>query len=141
MTNEEKSRIAKMRRDGVGYKKIAQMLGMSEGTVKSYCRRNGMAGTVSRAPEACSSSIPQKPCRQCGAMVLQYPGRKEKKFCSDSCRNSWWNTHLAEMKRKNMTDYVCPACGKIFWAYGKRNRKYCSHECYISDRFGGAPCR
>ncbi len=31
MTNEEKSQIAKMRRDGIGYKKIAQILGFAFG--------------------------------------------------------------------------------------------------------------
>ena len=141
MTNEEKSRIVKMRGDGIGYKKIAQTLGLSEGTVKTFCHRNGLAGTGLDAPEKASASILQKPCRYCGAMVVQIPGRKEKKFCSDECRNSWWNRHLSETKRKSMTEYVCPACGKTFSAYGKRNRKYCSHECYITDRFGGVACR
>ncbi len=141
MTNEEKSRIVKMRGDGIGYKKIAQTLGLSEGTVKTFCHRNGLAGAGLDAPEKVSASISQKPCRHCGAMVVQIPGRKEKKFCSDECRNSWWNRHLSETKRKNMMEYVCPACGKTFSAYGKRNRKYCSHECYITDRFGGVACR
>ncbi|RXM53885.1 RNA polymerase subunit sigma-70, partial [Clostridium tetani] len=26
-------------------------------------------------------------------------------------------------------------CGKEFSAYGNKNRKYCSHNCYIRDRF------
>ena len=42
MTKDEKSRIAAMRRDGMGYTKIALELGLSENTVKSYCRRNGL---------------------------------------------------------------------------------------------------
>mgnify|MGYP002626074911 CR=1 FL=1 len=92
-------------------------------------------------PEEKSKALSQQPCKYCGTMILQIPGRKEKKFCSDDCRNSWWNKHLTEVKRKNMTDYICPACGKTFSAYGKRNRKYCSHECYITDRFGGVACR
>ena len=141
MTNEEKSRIAEMRRDGIGYKKIAQALGLSEGTVKTFCHRNGMAGSSAEAPEISGTSMSQKPCKCCGTMVPQIPGRKEKKFCSDDCRNQWWNKHLGEIKRKAMTDYVCPTCGKSFSAYGNRNRKYCSHECYIADRFGGAQCR
>ena len=91
--------------------------------------------------EKTSNAIPQQPCKYCGAMILEIPGRKEKKFCSDDCRNRWWNKHLAEATRKNMSNYVCPACGKTFSAYGKRNRKYCSHECYITDRFGGVACR
>lgn len=32
---------------------------------------------------------------------------------------------------------VCPVCKKPFTVYGNANRKYCSHECYIEDRFGG----
>ena len=31
----------------------------------------------------------------------------------------------------------CPHCGKEFHIYGDRRRKYCSHECYIADRFKG----
>ena len=141
MTNEEKSRIAKMREDGVGYKRIAQALGLSEGTVKTYCHRNGLTGAGTDSTEKTSNAIHQQPCKYCGAMILQIPGRKEKKFCSDDCRNRWWNKHLAEATRKNMSNYVCPACGKTFSAYGKRNRKYCSHDCYIIDRFGGVVCR
>ena len=141
MTNEEKSRIAKMREDGVGYKRIAQALGLSEGTVITYCHRNGLAGAGTDSTEKTSNAIHQQPCKYCGAMILQIPGRKEKKFCSDDCRNRWWNKHLAEATRKNMSNYVCPACGKTFSAYGKRNRKYCSHDCYIIDRFGGVVCR
>lgn len=141
MTNEEKSRIAKMRRDGIGYKKIAQTLGLNEGTVKTYCHRNGLTGAGAVASEKTTNAIPQQPCKYCGALIPQFPGRKEKKFCSDDCRNRWWNKHLTEAKRKNMSDYVCPACGKTFSAYGKRNRKYCSHDCYIIDRFRGVACR
>ena len=36
---------------------------------------------------------------------------------------------------------TCPSCGSTFYAYGNRNRKYCSHECYVEARFGGAACR
>ena len=39
MTNEQRERITTMRQGGIGYIKIAQELGLSENTVKSYCRR------------------------------------------------------------------------------------------------------
>ena len=32
---------------------------------------------------------------------------------------------------------VCPICGKTFMSHKNAKRKYCSHECYIKDRFGG----
>ena len=141
MTNEEKSRIADMRKSGMGYKKIARVLGLSEGTVKTFCHRNGMASVRAEEAPAVTAAVPQKPCQFCGKMIDQTPGRKEKKFCGDDCRNRFWNRNLSHIKRKAMTDYTCPSCSKTFSAYGKRNRKYCSHECYILDRFGGVACR
>ena len=135
MTLEEKNRIAEMRRAGIGYKKIAQELGASENTIKTFCRRNGLTGADMETTGEITITV-----TQCGKMVPQYPGRKEKKFCTDDCRNRWWNLHLGEVKRKSMSDHTCPACGKVFSAYDNRHRKYCSHECYITDRFGGAAC-
>ena len=42
MTNGEKVQIVQMRKRGLGYAEIAQRLGMSVNTVKSYCRRSGV---------------------------------------------------------------------------------------------------
>lgn len=130
MTENERAAIAEYRRQGHGYKKISQLTGVCESTVKTYCRRNGLGGMMVEAR--------QKSCQCCGKAIVQLPGRKEKKFCSDACRNKWWNSHLDLVNRKAVYDFVCPVCGKPFSAYGNRNRKYCSHECYIEDRFGGA---
>ena len=44
MTEEQKAGIQKLRTDGYGYTKIAGMLGLSENTVKSFCRRKGLNG-------------------------------------------------------------------------------------------------
>lgn len=130
MTNKEKVRIAELRYQGLGYKKIAQILNISPNTVMSHCRRNGI-----KAPETppADGSI----CICCGKPLVQVPGRKMKKFCSDSCRNRWWNAHLDIVKRKAIYKFTCPNCKKTFSAYGNANRKYCSHKCYIEDRFGG----
>lgn len=141
MTIDEKNRIARMRKEGYSYSVIAKQLDLNENTVKTFCRRNSLTGQAAEMPETDFPDIIQKECKCCGKPFIQYPGRKEKKFCSDACRNRWWNAHLGEVKRKAMYEYSCPCCGKTFYAYGNRNRKYCSHECYISDRFWGAPCR
>lgn len=141
MTKDEKNSIAQMRRDGYSYSQIARELGINENTVKTFCRRNGLTGAAMQAPEPVLPDIVEKPCLQCGKPVIQYPGRKEKKFCSDACRNKWWNSHMGQVRRKAMCEYTCPTCGGTFFAYGNRNRKYCSHGCYIEARFGGAACR
>lgn len=140
MTADEKNRITSMRRAGVGYNKIAQELNISENTVKTFCRRNGLTSSMAQAePE--SILVPtEKKCQLCGSPFIQYPGRKVKKFCSADCRNKYWNAHIGDEKRKAMETYICPRCGKQFYAYAGHGRKYCSHECYISARFGGAAC-
>jgi len=44
---------------------------------------------------------------------------------------------MTMVKRKAIYEYTCPTCGSAFTAYGNSHRKYCCHECYIADRFGG----
>lgn len=134
MTDEQRRQIAILREEGNGYKRIAQALGLSENTVKSFCKRKNMGGVaaiiqVERPPE--------DRCQCCGKSITQSPGRKKKKFCSDRCRMKWWNSHLDQVKRKANYDYVCPCCKKPFTVYGNANRKYCSLECYFEDRYGG----
>lgn len=131
MTEEQRMQIVFLREAGNGYKKIAQVLSISENTVKSYCQRNN----ISRAEITLSGD--ERKCLCCGKPVKQNPGRKPKKFCSDRCRMQWWNNHLDQVQRKANYDFVCPVCKKPFTVYGNANRKYCSHECYIEDRFGG----
>jgi predicted transcriptional regulator len=46
MTEEQKSRIHLLRERGLGYIRVAQALGISENTVKSYCRRNKLTGKL-----------------------------------------------------------------------------------------------
>ena len=76
-------------------------------------------------------------CLCCGTPVAQNAGRKEKKFCSDKCRNKWWNAHLDKVDRRVIREVTCAGCGKTFSVYGQAARKYCSHACYIRHRFGG----
>ncbi len=74
----QKHQIIALRRDGTGYGQIASTVGISINTVKSFCRRHDLTGKK-------TDSV----CEQCGRPVLQQPGRKHKRFCSDACRNKW----------------------------------------------------
>ena len=131
MTDEQRVQIVSLREAGNGYKKIAQAMNLSENTVKSFCQRRKMGGV------AVQTSGGESQCLCCGKPVVQNPGRKQKKFCSDRCRMKWWNSHLDQVQKKANYDFICPVCKKAFTVYGNANRKYCSHECYIEDRFGG----
>ncbi len=62
MTENQKKRITKLRQQGFGYAAIASELRMPVGTVKTFCRRNGLqAGdlTSDTQPENISASSPE----------------------------------------------------------------------------------
>lgn len=133
MTDTQRTDIAKYRKEGYGYKKIGRLTGISENTVKTYCKRNGLGSTAASVQVADDGTT----FKCCGNPIVQMTGRKPRKFCSDRCRNRWWNAHLDLVNRKANYEFVCPTCGRPFTAYGNAHRKYCSHSCYIEDRFGG----
>ena len=133
MTDQQKEEIIKLRRLNYGYKTIANKLGLSIDTVKSHCKRHNIMKGIPPSDSTSQGHF----CLQCGKPILQDPKRKEKKYCSDACRNKWWNSHTDLIKQKSGRTVVCAKCGKEFYVNMQSNRKYCSHECYIDDRFHG----
>ena len=119
MNQHEKSEIARLQNEGLGYKKIADALGLPINTVKSYCYRNPV-----------KSKQVKYFCKQCDAEVVQQTNRKEKKFCSDACRMKWWNSHPEQVNHKVVNKLTCPSCHKRFESYGKRKNMFCSRACY-----------
>lgn len=135
MTETQKDKIKNMRMKGLGYGTIARELGLKSETVKSHCRRNGMAAKdKKRMTQLAESGI--RYCRNCGTEVPQNSKRKPKVFCCDTCRQRWWNAHADQINRKAIYKIKCLNCGKEFEVYGNKHRKYCCHECYIQHRFG-----
>jgi len=126
MNHQQKVAVLQMRTEGSSYTNIAEMLCISENTVKSYCRRNNLGGVAS-VPTVSVAAIC---CRQCGAVVKQTPGKKRKRYCSDQCRMTWWNAQPEVATRKSAQRFTCKTCGRDFQGYGKRVRKYCSRACY-----------
>lgn len=121
MTSEQKQEISAMQQAGLGYSKIAKVIGVSENTVKSYCRRQKTI-IVSEIIDLCA---------QCG-MPIDKSKRSSRRFCSDACRIKWWNKHpKADLPYKEH----CAYCGNEMLMRRKNERKYCSHRCYISDRY------
>ena len=135
MTDSQKQEILSLRKQGFGYMKIAQELGISQNTVKSYCRRNSLIKPELIAKAEPVEVVTEHFCQQCGILVKQNDKRKLKKFCSDKCRMTWWNSHRDMIRYGRSAEIICPNCHKVFHAYS--GRKYCSHGCYIRDRFGG----
>lgn len=133
MTIDEKRMLSTYRQQGLGYKKIAQLMGVSVNTVKTYCKRNALGGKTA-ADDQCNI---RKVCKCCGAPMIQIPGRKPRLFCSDACRTKWWNAHPELVKHRGGRQIICGHCGSEFSVNQNSTRKYCSHNCYIADRFHG----
>jgi endogenous inhibitor of DNA gyrase (YacG/DUF329 family) len=129
MTDLEKERIAVLRSRGESYARIAETLGISENTIKSYCRRNGI-GIAIKAEQPATTGV----CANCGGLLSHTEGAKPKRFCSDNCRMAWWKAHPEAVNRKAVYDFTCPVCGRAFSAYGNAHRKYCSRACSVAAR-------
>ena len=131
MTSEMKLKIDELRKDGLGYSKIASVLGITKGSVASYCRRNGSSDV--------SNDKKLGRCLYCGRPIIDESNSKPRKFCSDKCRSLYWNDHKEEINRKTFHEFICQNCGKHVKLYGKPNQKYCSLTCYFKARYGGNP--
>ena len=132
MTDIEKQKIKHLRSIGKSYKDIAIAMNLKESTVKTYCNRNGLTDK----DISLMFSETKNKCLYCGVKINQKPKQKPKKFCNDKCRFAWWNKNRELKNKKALYTIKCCGCGKEFISYGNKKRKYCSHSCYISTRFG-----
>ena len=142
MRPEITKQITNLRLKGLGYKSIAIVVGTSKENVRYFCKTHGLDGNAElvklnfeehkKHPEV---------CKQCGGKILRVPHSGKKLFCSDECRRNWWKEHPEEAKHSKAATYKCECsyCQRVFYAYGNKNRKYCSHDCYIQARFWTDP--
>ena len=135
MDGFQKEQIRNLRGEGLSYAEIARQVDASRDAVISFCRRNGLQEI--KKPITAVKIAAEDVCRECGKPLVQVDGMKRRVFCSKECRVKWWKEHPEQLNQKAVYQYTCPHCGKPFSAYGNAKRKYCSHSCYISDRFGG----
>ncbi len=126
MNHMDRDKISTLRAQGMSYSQIASVLKLNENTVRSYCRRHRVAIPTPQ--------VEGQRCPQCGIPVFSKEGKKPRRFCSDQCRQKYWNTHLNQVKRKAYYNITCQHCGRSFLSYGKQNRKYCSRYCFADAR-------
>lgn len=133
LTLEQERQIEHLRGKDLGYRVIANELGLSRDTVRNYCRKQGL---LADTPSDSDKAPALRECRQCGK-ALPLESASHRRFCSDACRWRWWNTHAPSTERpmKSREEITCTYCGKAFIAYRNQGRRYCSHQCYIRDRF------
>ena len=138
MTDEQKNTINQLRLQGLGYKAIANRLDLTRDVVRYYCKHHGLGGDACTVRLNFNQKLTQNiicPC--CHKPIRQKGKGRVRRFCSDVCRRKWWKEHQEAHKKKETAIYSfnCVHCGKAFRVYGNKNRKYCSHACYIKHRF------
>lgn len=141
MTKYQERRIRSLRMEGEGYKAIASATGLSRDIVRNYCKAHGLEGLAAVFTANMKEQIEKGlACQNCGRPLAQPRTGRPRRFCSDRCRRLWWAAHPEQGKRSAKAVYHgnCTWCGQPFQSYGNPNRKYCSHECYVLDRFGGS---
>ena len=137
MTKEQKQTVKNMRLQGMSYGKIADLLKIPKGTVQSFCRRNipttqnNSNETPKNEPNANKTAENLTICKQCKQPLEQKQKCKPKTFCCDKCRFDWWNANRDKPSYKT----TCVRCGNIFSTRGNKSRKYCSHSCFIANRY------
>lgn len=138
MTNQQEEQIRSLRAQGVGYRNIAKVVNLSRDSVRNYCKRNNIAGPASVVKINMEIMMEDKTvCTYCGKPLNQNHTGRPKRFCSNRCRLKWWGQNRDKLKISQYAIYTftCKHCGKEFKAYGNKKRIYCSHKCYIDDRF------
>ena len=124
MTGSQRIAVRRLRHEGKSYAEISAAAGLPVGTVKAFCSRNGIAAGRDGVQY----------CGSCGALVVQTPKKRHKRFCSDRCRYRWWNRSRGAQAGKGAA-HTCACCGAHYFSY-HGSSKYCGHPCYIARRFG-----
>jgi transposase len=129
VTDTQKKTIGELRAKGQGYREIAEELGISINTIKSYCQRSGLTGSKDHG--GTQTGEREKTCKQCGAVLQQHPNMKTKTFCSAECRIRWWSKNRSQSAGASTVEKRCKQCGRSFRSHASAERKFCGHACYV----------
>lgn len=133
MTGEQKQQIYILRKKGVSFADIAQRLDIPRNTVKTFCWRGGLTDAEMKKPQA---NLGYRGfCKMCGVALEQKSKSRPKLFCCDKCRSAWWSLNPQQLNRKSLLTLCCPVCGGEFSCYPSQKKQFCSHECYIVNRY------
>lgn len=119
MRKQEKDKIIKLRMEGLGYGKIATILNLPKSTISSFCKTLDQISSV---------------CLLCGTKLKQTAGHRQKKFCSNNCKLSYYKQNKNEIRRRPNYEVDCACCHHKFFTYKSLNRKYCSWDCFLKSK-------
>lgn len=138
MTSYQEIKVKELRMKGMGYKAIAQALDLDRDQVRYHCKKIGLTGTKEELAEKIEEEkLHGETCLYCGDLLYRSKYAPGKKFCCEDCRRKWWKEHPEKKKKSAKASYVkqCEECGRTFISYGCKTRRFCSHDCYVHNRF------
>lgn len=130
MKYEEQEKIIELRKMGIGYRSIATAMDLSRDKVRYFCKAQGLDGYgVDVKKSMVEESTPREQCKNCGKRINLKPiSGRPRIYCSQDCKKKWEDAH------PTIHQYICYYCG-IKFESPSANANFCSHKCYIRDRF------
>lgn len=126
MTQKQTELIGILHDSGISYEKIAEMLEISAKQVKRECEK------IERERKKQLEKYPI--CKECGVRIVYERKTRPRVFCSQKCKQAWWNKRRFTSGRASDETRRCPVCGKDFIVNRSSPQKYCSQECYHKGR-------
>ena len=102
MTEEQKIKIIELRKQGLGYKRIAKQLNITRDSVRGYCRRNEPFGEYipsKKKKVKKINKIEKRFCLNCNKEIIESGKGPRRKYCCNKCRYSYRNR---ERKKYNI---------------------------------------
>jgi len=84
------TKIYVMRTAGYSLKRIHEITGVNQDTIKTRCHRYGLSGNYTLTDNGL--------CKYCGKVLEHTQGKRKKEFCCDNCRNEWWSLQRRAQK-------------------------------------------
>ena len=108
MTEAMGKQIRDLRLKGLGYQTIAIVIGSTKETVRYYCKTHGLMGDAELVQLNYEEHLKHpENCKNCGAKLMRNRYSGKKFFCSDKCRQSWWQKHREEIQFSDTKTYGC----------------------------------
>lgn len=138
MTENQGIQIVALRKQGLGYKRIASIVNVSRDSVRSYCKTRNLHGYIGMDSANVEMKMQNKQlCGFCGGQMKAAHTGRPRRFCSENCRRRYWSERRDLIKKSEKATYIrsCLYCGETFESYGNKNRKFCCHDHYIKYHF------
>lgn len=97
---DRKAEVMKLLADGIGYREMARLLGVTRNTVKTFCRNNNIEQSEQNKQRNIERtySSEEHECPECGALTTK------KIYCSDKCRTRHNSRNRRMAKRNALVD-------------------------------------